>query len=149
MYVMYIMISLDSNKVFLFKISIRFKYFIALVLSIEHFVRVLRFYTCKCMLFRLLIGRQLFATHGESFMKDLLNNPSFNYLIPEEVRNSIENYAVPDVLAACGDDEYIQAREALRNVITHCDSEEHKFADAVSKFKRVIQNNMCYQPVLI
>lgn len=81
------------------------------------------------------MARQLLATQGESYIKDLINTPH-NYLIPDDVKRDLESFTVPDVLSVYGGQQYRAAKAAIDEVIAQSTNAD-AFIDAVNHLMQV------------
>lgn len=82
-----------------------------------------------------MIARQLIKTHGESYLKDLVNTPR-NYLVPADITRSLQTFTVPDVLSHFGGKQYKDAIPTLDQAITE-NGQGDGFTNAVNQFKQV------------
>ena len=75
------------------------------------------------MLCRYYVVRLLLAQHGKSYVKDLINTP-LNFLLPEDVQDSLATFIVPDVYVAFQQPAYPELLSMVANVVTHSSDEE-------------------------
>ena len=80
---------------------------------------------------RYYVVRQLLVLNGESFVKDLINSP-LNFLVPENIQQSLAGYSVPDVYVAFQSQTYSDTLAAINSMISAVDNED--------KLKAVIQH---------
>lgn len=90
----------------------------------------------RMMLLRYLIARQLLATHGEAYIKDLLNTPR-RFLVHNDLKRDLESFTVPDVLSVLGDQErYNQIKTSVDEIIAQSNNEQQLTA-AITAFVQV------------
>lgn len=91
------------------------------------------------LLYSYLVVRQLLAIGGESHVTDLINSP-MNYLIPANIKRSLETFTVPDVLSLYGGDSYKTAKQDLENSFVHF-TKRDKFAEALETIKTQVNHS--------
>ncbi|KAF6041607.1 hypothetical protein EB796_000120 [Bugula neritina] len=86
-----------------------------------------------------LIARQLLATHGEAYIKDLLNTPR-RFLVHNDLKGDLESFTVPDVLSVLGDQErYNQIKTSVDEIIAQSNNEQQLTA-AITAFVQTCAN---------
>ena len=75
------------------------------------------------MLCRYFVVRLLLALHGKSYVKDLINTP-LNFLLPDDVQDSLASFIVPDVYVAFQKPAYPELLSKIAKVVTHSSDEE-------------------------
>ncbi|XP_067937583.1 E3 ubiquitin-protein ligase rnf213-alpha-like [Watersipora subatra] len=81
-----------------------------------------------------MIARQLLNIAGKSYLKDLLNTPQ-NYLVPGDIKDSLESFTVPDALSLYGGDCYVKAKSAIDLVIISA-RDETAAREVITAFKK-------------
>ena len=77
------------------------------------------------MLCRYFVVRLLLALHGKSYVKDLINTP-LNFLLPDDVQDSLASFIVPDVYVAFQKPAYPELLSMVAKVVTHSSDKERK-----------------------
>jgi len=89
-----------------------------------------------CYFSRYLIARQLMASRGESFIKDLVNT-SLNFLLPDDVKHDLESFDVPDALSVTNQKHYRESISSLDKVIAET-YPGNGFVNALNNFRQVL-----------
>lgn len=59
----------------------------------------------------------MLSCHGESHVKDLINTP-LNFLVPQNIQESLATFTVPDVYMAFQETSYMDIMAKVGRVIT-------------------------------
>jgi len=82
-----------------------------------------------------LIARILLASRGESFIKDLVNT-SLNFLLPDDVKQGLESFDVPDALSVTNQKHYRTCISSLDKVLAET-YPGNRFVNALNNFQQV------------
>ena len=65
----------------------------------------------------------MLVSNGESFVKDLINTP-LNFLVPENIQQTLAGYAVPDVYVAFQNQSYTDSLAAINLIISEAGNDD-------------------------
>ena len=90
--------------------------------------------------------RLLLALHGKSYVKDLINTP-LNFLLPEDVQDSLATFIVPDVYVAFQQPAYPELLSLVAKVVTYS-ADEESGAEAIQELVNVSKCFLSIQNIL-
>ena len=74
--------------------------------------------------------------HGQTYLKDLVTSPE-SYLVPDDLKDSLSDFEVPDILSLYAGQQYVAAKQLIAAIIVASGRAETDFKNAINNYKQV------------
>ena len=74
--------------------------------------------------------------HGQTYLKDLVTSPE-SYLVPDDLKDSLSDFEVPDILSLYAGQQYATAKQLITAIIVASGRAETDFKKAINNYIQV------------